>query len=249
MIEKDLGFVVRRYNFRETSLITTLYTKKFGKIRGILKGFYSQKREFSSPLETFSLNEFIFYPKKSEIWLISHVDLVSDFSFLRYDLKKAKIAGMFLNIIDRTMQVWDKNEKIFGLLNSCLNYLKAEGGQKILYIFLIKFLTLSGFKPEFDHCITCKNLLGEDLFFSVAKGGLVCQDCYKQVHDAKKISQQASRSLIYIEKEDFPLALRLNLDYRCEEELFYILDEFLSYHLDFGDLEKFMTRETRAIPA
>ncbi|MCK4520024.1 MAG: DNA repair protein RecO, partial [Candidatus Omnitrophica bacterium] len=99
MIQKDLGFVLRRYNFRETSLITTLYTYRFGKIRGIFKGFYTSKKEFSSPLDVFSLNEFVFYPKKSEIWLISHVDLVSDFPYLREDMAKAKTSALLFNLL------------------------------------------------------------------------------------------------------------------------------------------------------
>jgi len=135
MIEKDLGFVLRRYNFRETSLITTLYTSRFGKIRGIFKGFYTFKKEFSSSLDIFTLNEFIFYPKKSEIWLISHADLVSDFSYLREDLPKAKVVAIMLNLLDKTMLLWDRNLEIFNLINDCLNCLRQESEVKIFMYF------------------------------------------------------------------------------------------------------------------
>jgi len=236
MIEKDLGFVIRRYNFRETSLITTLYTKNYGKIRGIFKGFYTQKREFSSPLDVFSLNEFIFYPKRSEIWLISHADLVSEFSFLRTDLPKAKTAAIFFNLIDKTMQLWDSNPYIFDLLNGCLKTLEDENNLKMLCIFLIRFLTHAGFKPEFNHCISCNNLLGEEMFFSVSKGGLVCKACKGKVNDIRKISRQATQSLLYIQRVDFPLVSRLKIALRPLHEIFYILSEFLSYHFDFHDL-------------
>ncbi|MFH1504752.1 MAG: DNA repair protein RecO [Candidatus Omnitrophota bacterium] len=135
MIKKDLGFVLKRYNFRETSLISTLYTYRFGKIRGIFKGFYTSKKEFSSGLDIFSLNEFVFYPKKSEIWLVSHADLISDYSFLRENLSKAKIAGRFFNLVDKTTELWDSNLEIFTLVNSCLGLLKDEKDFKIFYIF------------------------------------------------------------------------------------------------------------------
>jgi len=233
MVEKDLGFVLRRYNFRETSLITTIYTAKFGKIRGILKGFYTPKKEFSSPLDIFSLNEFVFYPKKSEIWLISYTDLISDYSFLRSNLFKASIGAVFLNLINKTMQLWDKSYDVFCLLNNCLNLLKEENEFKILYIFLIKFLTLSGFKPELNHCINCRSLLGEEVSFSVLKGGLICKGCCNKVKDAQRISRQTSQSFFYIQKTDFPLVCRLNLGLRCQEEIFYIMREFLFYHFEF----------------
>ncbi len=236
MIKKDLGFVVRRYNFRETSLITTIYTQNYGKISGILKGFYTQKREFSSPLGVFSLNEFVFYPKRSEIWLISHVDLVSDFSFLAKSLSKSKVAALYFNLIDKTMQLWDRNPYIFNLIKESLEFLQREGDLKILCIFLIKFLTHSGFKPEFNHCICCAGLLEEDIFFSVSKGGLVCKNCRARVSDIRKISKQATQSLLYIQRTEFPLVCRLNLNLRCQQEVLYILSEFLAYHFQFYDL-------------
>ena len=239
MIEKDLGFVLKRYNFRETSLITTLYTQNFGKIRGIFKGFYTQKREFSSPLDIFSLNEFIFYPKKSEIWLISHADLISEYSFLRTDVDKARVAGVMLSLIDKTMQLWDKSHYIFNLVNNCLNLLAKDKEAKILYIFLIKFLTSTGFKPEFNHCITCRKLLPKEVLFSASKGGFICRSCYPKAKDARKISNQTSQSLLYIQKNDFPLVCRINPTQNCEQEIFYVLHEFLSFHFEFNGLAKY----------
>ena len=236
MIEKDLGFVLKRYNFRETSLITTLYTSCFGKIRGIFKGFYTPKKEFSSPLDIFTLNEFVFYPKRNEIWLISHADLVSDFSYLREDLSKAKVGALLFNLLDKTMPLWDQNKQIFNLINDCLNSLRQESEAKILYVFLIKFLSLAGFKPEFNHCLKCQKVLDDEFSFSVAKGGLICKVCAHQASDAKNISKQACRSLLYIQGADFSLTSRLKTTRACEEEIFYILGRFLAYHFDFNDL-------------
>ena len=236
MIEKDLGFVLRRFNFRDTSLIATLYTLRFGKIKGIFKGFYTLKKEFSSTLDIFSLNEFVFYPKKNEIWLISHADLVSDYGFLSKDLASAQIGTSFLNLVDKTMQIWDKNEYIFYLIDNCLRALESEDSLKTFYIFLIKFLTLSGFKPELNHCLLCKNKLEYEVFFSVSKGGLMCNYCRQKAPDVQKISQQAMRSLFYIQSTDFPLVFRLGLSSSCEDEIFYILQRFLSYHCDFLNL-------------
>jgi len=236
MIKKDLGFVLKRYNFRDTSLIVTLYTLGFGKIRGILKGFYTSKKEFSSTLDIFSLSEFIFYPKKNEIWLISHADLVSNYGFLSKDLVSAQIAASFLNLVDKTMQLWDENKYIFYLIDNCLRFLESEDPLKTFYTFLIKFLTLSGFKPELNHCLLCKKELRDAVYFSVSKGGLLCNCCRHKSADAQKISRQATRSLFYIQNTDFPLVFRLNLSPACEEEIFYILQRFLSYHFDFFNL-------------
>lgn len=233
MVEKDIGFVLRRHNFRETSVIASLYTLRFGKITGILKGFYTQKKEFSSNLDIFSLNELVFYPKKRDIWLISFTDLVCDYDFLRRDITKANAAAMFLNLIDKTMQLWDTNHEVFELLKSALLNLEKWQAHRICYMFLIKFLTLSGFKPEFDKCIICHSPIEEDSAFSVSRGGLICKKCRVQVSDCRNVGKETIPSLLYIQNSEFPLVLRLNPTRDCEKEIMYILREFLCYHLDF----------------
>jgi DNA repair protein RecO (recombination protein O) len=236
MITKDKAFVIRRHNFRETSIIVSLYSQKFGKISGILKGFYTQKKEFSSPLTRGSLNEFVFYPKKSEIWLISHADLINDYGCLRRNISKARVASLFLNLIDKAMQMWDVNIYVFNLLQYCLDNLQSEDDLKTLYIFVIKFLTYSGFKPEFDHCISCQAKLKQESFFSTAKGGFICGVCRPKIKDIQIIRKEATRSLVYIQNADFALASRLKLSKTCEEEVLLILKEFVAYHFGFDIL-------------
>jgi DNA repair protein RecO (recombination protein O) len=233
MVTKDYGFVLKRYNFRETSVITNLYTLKFGKITGILKGFYTLKREFSSPLDIFSLNEIIFYPKKRDIWLISFTDLIDNYTLLRKNYAKAKTAAVISEIIDKIMQPWDKNGAIFELFKNCLGALSQQEEKKVLYIFLIKFLSLCGFKPEFNRCIICHTGINEQFFFSVSKGGLLCQRCHRAADDYQKIKQESVASLLYIQTADFNLASRLKPTFDSEKEILCILKAFLFYHLDF----------------
>lgn len=235
MVEKDLGFVIRRYNFRETSLIATLYTQRFGKMRGIFKGFYSTKKEFSSNLNIFTLNEFIFYPKKRDIWLVSFADSVRDYDYLRTSLAKNKIASEFSSIIDKTLELWEANSEIFSLFKTCLEALDQKNENKISYIFFIKFLTISGLKPEFNRCLSCHNqFCAEEVFFSVSRGGLICGNCFKKVSDCYKINRETSRSISYIQHASFPQVLRLNPTRDCEKEIITILKKFLLYHLDFS---------------
>lgn len=232
MVEKDLGFVLKRHNFRDTSIIASLYTLRFGRITGIFKGFYTMKKEFSSSLDVFTLNEFLFYPRKREIWLVSFADLIFDWPYLRKDISKSKVAAVFFNLIQRTMQMWDVNAEVFHLLKESLLMIEREDERKVLYIFLIKFLALSGFKPELNHCLSCHQELFDNIYFSVSKGGFLCKDCYLKINDAQKISRQVSSSLLYLQKQNFSMALRLKPAKNCESNILYLLRNFLAYHLD-----------------
>ncbi|MBD3264715.1 MAG: DNA repair protein RecO [Candidatus Omnitrophica bacterium] len=236
MIEKDYGFILKRHNFRETSLIATIYTRRFGKISGIFKGFYTNKKEYSSPLGLFSLNEFVFYPKNNDIWLVSHADLLEDYSFPRTNIQAAKIGGFFLKVVDRAMQLWDRNIQIFDLLQRSFISLESEKELKVFYVFLIKFLTFSGFRPELNRCIICSCNLGRGAYFSASRGGLICPACRPKVKDAKAISPQVSKSILYIQSTGFPLVYRLSFSSRSEKEMFVLLKEFFNYHFEYKDL-------------
>lgn len=233
MIQKDLGFVIRRFNFGETSVIATIYTYRFGKIKGIFKGFYTQKKEFLTPLDIFSLNELIFYPKQSEIWLVSEATLVADFPYLRKDLGKAETAGFLFSLLDRAMQLWDKNTYIFDLTKSCID-LAEKDHLKAFFIFLIKFLTLAGIKPELDHCVICHALVKGALFFSTGRGGLICHKCCSRQQDYKPVSREVSKTFAYIQSNPVIAAKRIQLSPFCQEEIFNIIINFLAYHFDLS---------------
>jgi len=232
MVTRDSGFLLRRYNFRETSLITVFYTRAHGKISGLLKGFYTQKKEFTTSLNIFTLNELVFYPKKRDLWLVSFADQIRDYPYLRKSYVKCLTATLFTTIIDKIMSPWDVHPEIFDLLRVCLEILGEEDELKILEVFLIKLLSLSGFEPEFTRCLRCHNPMGERVYFSVTRGGLLCDNCTAGAVDAQYINKDISSSIKYIQQTDLDKVLRLRTSSTCEKGIFYILREFILYHLD-----------------
>lgn len=248
MINKDKGFVLKRFNFRETSVIATIYTFGFGKIKGIFKGFYGKKKEFSTSLDIFSLNEFIFYPKENEIWLVSEAGLINDFSYLRKDLVKAEAAGFIFHLLDKTTQLWDVNKKIFRLICNCMNLLENEP-EKAFYIFLIKFLTLAGVKPDFNHCIACRREIEGNFLFSTRRGGLLCRSCCSRDKNYHMVSKEASKTFSYIQKSPIAAAGRVYLSRRCQDEISNIIKKFLSYHFDLPVLNRAFFEDRKIVEA
>ncbi len=231
MIDKDVGYIIKRVNFKETSLLATIYTKKFGKIQGLFKGFYTQKKEFTSSLDIFTLNEFILYPRRSEIWLVSYVELINGYDFLRKDIKKNSAASLFARIIDRCTILGDSQPDIFFLFQHSLESLNSYSTEKLVYIFLIKFLTISGFKPQFNLCINCHRPYKEKIYFSILNGGIICSRCRSKLNDAQPISVETSFVIHYIQHNDFPHILRINPSVFCQQEIIFILQKFSEYYL------------------
>ena len=233
-IHRTEAIVIKKQDFRETSLIVNFYTREFGKLSGILKGIRSEPQKFASSLETFSLNEIIFYKKKSSsLHLVSQCDVRENFSPLRQNLSRMASASIIMELVDSLMPAEDKNEEVFNLIHECLKELQnAHNPDKILTIFKIKMLSLSGFKPNFDSCVCCDSRTISDSKFSLSRGGLICAGCYKKDTSARAIFRGTVASILHIQRNNFKANLNLGLNPQIKRELDLILSSFLNFHLE-----------------
>jgi len=232
-IHKAEAIIIHRRDFRETSLIVNFYTREFGKISGLLKGIRAEPAKFASTIEPFSFNDIVFYKKpSSSLHLVSQADIRDNFTPLRQDISKIGAASVMMEMVDALMQLEDKNEEIFNLTLMSLKELAVTGNpDKILTIFKIKMLSLSGFKPHFDSCVSCGDKISGQSKFSLSLGGLLCPRCYHKDLGARTIFRGTVASILHIEKSDFSNTLKLGLNPQIKKELEIILNAFLNFHL------------------
>jgi DNA repair protein RecO (recombination protein O) len=233
-IHKTEAIVLRKMDFRETSLIVDLYTRDFGKISGLLKGIRSEPDKFASRLEVSSHNDVIFYKKtNTSLHLVSACDLRDNFFNIRQSMLKAGLMSVMMELIAAIMPPEDKNEDVFNLALECLKELSTTNGpEKVITIFKIKMLALSGFKPHFDSCVSCgERILGQSKF-SLSLGGLLCEKCAHKDLSSRSIFRGTVASILYIEKNDFRSNLNLGLNPQIKKELELILNAFLNFHLE-----------------
>lgn len=233
-IHRTEAIILNRRDFRETSTIANFYTRDFGKISGLLKGIRTEPDKFASNLEIFSLNEIIFYRKRnSSLHLVSQADKRNNFGQIRQNIAKTGMACFMMELLSAVMPQEDKNEEIFDLALSCLAELENTGNpEKIVMIFKIKMLSLSGFKPHLDSCVSCDGRILEQSKFSLMLGGLLCQRCYAKDSSARSIFRGTVASILHIEKNDFRNNLNLGLNPQIKRELDVVLNAFLNFHLE-----------------
>lgn len=233
MILKTEGIVLKTFDLRETSRIAVFFTKNHGKVSGVLKGIRKDPRKFGSSVDRFTVNDIVYYQyRNSDLHLISHCDLKSYFYPIRQDLKKSLAASYMLELVHMIMPQEEKNEKVYHLALDFLESLQnAPSTGPLVHFFQIKILSLSGFKPHLDSCLKCKRPIAQEARFSAKEGGLVCPDCSTTDIALENISPGAVSSIIYAERHDWPLCLRLKLTESVQKELKYVLNNFLVYHL------------------
>jgi len=230
---KSEAIVLRRNNLRETSVLADFFTRDFGKITGVLKGMRTEPTKFASSVEPFSLNEIIFYQKRnSSVHLVSACDLKNNFNQLRHDVVRSAMATMMLELVGAVMPLEDKNPAVFELVVSSISELeKTNFAEKILLIFKIKLLSLSGFQPHLDSCVVCDSRVMGQAKFSVSQGGLLCPKCAFKDPKARSIFRGTVATLLHIQKNDFSANLNLGMNPEIKKELEIILNSFIQFHL------------------
>lgn len=233
-IQKTEAIVLKKTDFRETSLIVNFYTRDFGKLSGLLKGIRKEPTKFASNLEPFSDNEIIFYEKRvSSLHLVSQCDLKDNFNLIRQNITKIGAANLIIELLNLIMPAEDKNEDIFDLALVSLKELETTPDpDKVMLIFKIKMLALSGFKPHFDSCIFCQNKINGVARFSLALGGLLCLRCQKKDSASRQIFRGTIATVLHIEKNDFKNNLNIGMNPQIKKELVSILNAFLNFHLE-----------------
>jgi len=233
-IHRTEALVLNRRDFRETSIIADFYTRDFGKLSGLLKGIRAEPAKFASNLEPFSLNEIIFYRKRnSSLHLVTQADKRNNFDGIRQNITKSGMSSLMMELLGAIMPQEDKNEDVFDLSLTCLSELEnSSHPDKVMTIFKIKMLSLSGFKPHFDSCVSCGDKVSGQSKFSLNLGGLLCPKCYHKDLSSRSIFRGTVASILHIERNDMRANLNLGMNPQIKRELELILNAFLNFHLE-----------------
>lgn len=233
-IQKSEAIVLKSRRFRETSLIVNFFTKDFGKISGIIKGIRNEPQRYGGLPLAFSSSRIVFYHKpKRNLNLVTQCDPQEQFLPIRADLEKTNYANYFVELLDLVAQENDKNEQLFTLMAEALAALCGTcESWRIARIFEIRLLKLSGFKPRLDACVNCQKEISAQGKFSSTLGGILCPRCFSVDPNAQGALKGSLASIDYIEKADWPKALKLKMSVSIAQQLMAILSSFLDLHLD-----------------
>lgn len=227
------AIVLKVFDFRETSKIAVFFTRDHGKVSGVLKGIRKNPKKFGSSLERFSVNDLVYYPyRNSDIHLVSHCDMRAFFYPIRQDLKKSMAATYGCELINLMMPAELVNERIYHLMIRFLEALQQSiDVDRMIRLLQIKVLYFSGFRPHLDACLHCRKKVHGKAFFSMTEGGLICGKCQPPAGENHSISPGTVETILHIERSSWRNCQRVKLTKISGQELKYILNNFLVFHL------------------
>ena len=173
--------VLRSWKMGETSLILSLFTRDYGKVRVVAKGGRGPKSKFKGCLESLTHIRAIYYDKPTrELQLLSKTDLIDPHFHIIGHVGRTALGLASVELVDRAVVGEGSHPQIFDLLISTLSALDKNQGflEGNLWFFEGHFIDLMGYKPTWDACLKCTQSLGiEGGYFQPQSGGLFCSRC------------------------------------------------------------------------
>ena len=116
MLTKSRGIVLNFIKYKESSIITKIYTEEFGIISCIVNGVRSSKAKgnkiaFYQPLTILDL--VIYYKPNQELHRISEAKISYPYQSLSFNIAKSSITIFLTEILGKILKEEEKNEDLF----------------------------------------------------------------------------------------------------------------------------------------
>ncbi len=233
-ILKTEAVVLKTQDFRETSKILSVYTKKFGRVQLMAKGVRSSKSKFGAVLDSLNYLNLVYYFKETrELQLLSNAEFVRPFSNIRSDLSRFATASSLAEIIYRTQLVGEANGRLFAALVAALEGIdRSPAFSNYFRAFLIRFLEISGFKPRLRRCSVCgQEPVGRRVYFDIARGAFHCEKCAVS-RNGYRFSVAALKRLQALRDSFWSDLSKIEVPPQIAVEIDQFLLYYLRYHFD-----------------
>ena len=216
-----------------------ILTKEQGKISAFAKGSRRPNSPLVGAVNPFTFAEFTMYEGRSS-YTIQSVNVTNYFSELREDVIGAYYGFYFLEIANYYAKEYSDERELLKLLYQTMRALTNPHipNQLIRYIFELKALTINGQGPQVFQCVQCGDST-RPAVFSVAKGGLVCNECDGEVRDGMLLDNSTLYTMQYIESSKIEKLYTFNVKQEVLDKLARVMERLMKMYVDkeFKSLE------------
>ncbi len=229
MIHKARGIVFHSIKYAETSLITRIYTDKFGLQSYLVRGARKPKARLKASLfQPLSLLEMEVYNKeKSSLQNIKEARVAHVFTSLPFDIRKSSIAMFLGDVLTKTIKEEEANPELFHFLNVMIRQLDHQEDDIADFHlhFMVHLSKHLGFFPQGKY-------QSQSPFFDLKEGSFCKNQPGHALHIDQPLSEQFSM-LIHHHPPD-PISLNIRRGNRNQ-----ILDHLITYyHLHYDGMQE-----------
>ncbi|MCP4716610.1 MAG: DNA repair protein RecO, partial [Deltaproteobacteria bacterium] len=222
-------------DYAEYDRIVSLYTKDYGRIRGIAKGAKRSQKRFGGTLEPFTHNEVTFIDKETQgLNRLERCRLLTAFPELAHDIRKVTCGTYFLELVNLLTPEKEKNAEIFTMLLFFIGLLRQHSfREELMRIFELRLFTLLGYQPQLQTCTACGSpfSIKAQYGFSIKRGGLVCGPCIGQQTELMALSNGTIKIMQQAQSITLEKVSRIRFSEAAHTECKNVLKNFLEYHI------------------
>jgi DNA repair protein RecO (recombination protein O) len=173
------AIVLAAMDYGEADRIVTIFTREYGKVRGIARNGKKSVKRFGAALDIFARLRLRLVLKEG-LCSLRNADIMTVFPRIRADLTKIGYAGYACEVVDRFLPEALCNPRLFRLLSAYLEHLDAfPACADDRRFFEVNLLNIVGYRLSLDRCERCgvgvSSAVGSTSFATTAKP--VCDTC------------------------------------------------------------------------
>ncbi len=199
---RDRCICLRKTEYSETSQILVLLSREHGLVRVIAKGAHRRTKagagKFDGGIDFLDLGEAVFTDSEArDLNTLTDWKLQNGHQHLRKDLRGIYLGLYGAEVLSLVIEERDPHPELFDRFAAVLSALGGKSNEEVFLVFELDVLQETGHLPELSSCVACRQPINdrEAMFFSISRGGLICQACSPSVPDRQSIDHRLLRLL------------------------------------------------------
>lgn len=168
--------VLRSWPVHEADLIVSLFTRDYGRIRGVAKSAMRSRKRFGGALEPMTVARAWFAERpRQELVRLDQLEIMRSPLSAPVDHTRMAVLSFFAEVLDEALPEHDPQETVFRLAVSVLEETTVQQPWMPLTYFQLWLTRLMGLLPDIAHCTACGEALhAGDISFNTLGDGLFC---------------------------------------------------------------------------
>ena len=198
---KSRAIVLRHRRFGDADRIVTFLSENRGKVDAVAKGVLRPRSKLAGHLEPVVHVEVLLAHGRN-LDIVTQAQTIEGFPELHDDLELLTTAIYFTELADRFTVERAESRALYELLHASLVRLaRGDGMHLVSRSFEMELLDITGFRPQWDACVSCGSAVETDgVAWSAAGGGVVCPPCRSTHPDVSPVAPTVLKVLKAIQR-------------------------------------------------
>lgn len=222
--------VLRKTKLGETDLILTLLAGDGRQVRAVAKGARKPRARLGARVEPFTVLDALLHSGRN-LEILAEAETVASHDAIRSDYDRTVAGAVVLDVLDKISVEGQVEPQLFDMTLVTLDVMDAApvGSLDMLVAaFLLKALSMHGYRPALDACACCGEAVGAAAWFSVEAGGVVCDNCGRGGALLSEDARALMRALLRSRMSEVP---ELEADVVTRDEVLRVLRAYVGFHV------------------